>query len=548
MATRKWKYYQEPSLTGIKLGSMSSGGYDINLTRACCANYAETRRNVLARTFNVYGYPITLPDPGDEMMTWISVPIGNRIKKGELSVNIYYELTSNVEANGCEMLIACGTAHTAHKLTANTPTWKEFTLDLDSPIEDDSLVISMRTTGANTISIYSVSVYQPGDAAAPDWVDLDNANCRIGQDDRPKDVFAMKLLRDNVVAVRGWKTPQNNVYNHWYFINHKTSAAYSDMGGTNDDLGHYKFAKRREITVLKLHFLAAKTGVNDPNFRVEITGLAGAPAEGAQQDVAITNAALTWYTVTWTLNAADHPNEVECAIIMDGRDNPAGTAKIAVPGVYLVESSPLAAIAHTVPDTLNVPPGSADVSDWADNTRKTSNHLWLYGGRQILVADWRTNEGGLDDFKANDPALDYTDYDDDGSIPVRGLLFSSKNSKRLRIKFGYRTTAGVAFEKGILIHTRDNGGVIDVDPRYENAPTTGLKTFTRKVDGADGSPSMVIEVTDLDIRAGDQEEHYDEANEPPMIYVACISADPAEYIEPLFVTVTEVELGESEFP
>jgi len=442
-------------------------------------------------------------------------------------------------------------------VASNVDAWNstDVTLTHNYTLNDD-LTIRFRTEGTNTITIYSVCCYQPAVSGGPTWTDLDDANCVLGDADYPDSALALKLLRDNCQAVRDQKVPKANVYNQsfrdWY-IGH---AAYD---ANNDRLGNYKFVKRAGVTVLKLHVLCKRGAGNDPTFRAEITGLNGAPAEGAAQEVAITNVAATYpftsgLTVTWTLHADDQNVEVECGLVLDAKE--AASTIAYVPGIYLVESSPSAAITYTNPNTLNTRVNSDILASTVDNARTTHSHLWYYGARQILLADWRFGDSA-DAYTMNffpTVALAFNKgMAGPTSPPVsRSLLYSSTGSNRLRVKMGYHTTSGTTHDKSINIQTTENlaGGdanAIDADPVYENA-TNNTHVFTRAIDGADGRPAKVTESTELDIRSADWEEHYDEVNEPPQCIVQAITANAAEYIIPDYVTVEEVELSDDEFP
>ena len=88
MATRNWRYYTEPGTQEIKLGRFASGEYDTKLVRGDCANYAETRRNVLNLVYNIETSKVPLVGPeSDEWWQWVDIPIGGRITRpGQLRI------------------------------------------------------------------------------------------------------------------------------------------------------------------------------------------------------------------------------------------------------------------------------------------------------------------------------------------------------------------------------------------------------------------------------------------------------------------------------
>jgi len=555
MGTRKFfdKYY-ETSDNSIKTGSAVSAAYDTLLTSNSCWNYSRCRRNVLCYTLNVSGNSIALPGPAtDEWEEWFSIPIADRVvAPGKLYVWFLYEGTSEQAANNVLFDVQVGTARGQNSGTNNgNKAWIKVELDLTADVfsgytKYDRLTVRLKTLGTNTVTIYSVSAYQPCDDTQPDITDTRGANPYIGVDDYPDDVFAMKILSDNVKAVRGYKVPRSNVFNHWYREYHKTAAAY---GGADDDLGNYKFVKRADVSEVQLHVLALKSGANNPTLRAEITGTTNAIAA---QTSAVNHASLdagggasNWITLTFTFTGADVTSEVECGLIIDGKDDPAGTATILVCGLYLVETEPSTSITHTVPNTTNTPGGSIINSSWANNVRDTCEHLWYYGGRAICLADWRFTPATDQVFAATTAVFAKEGYGQTATVIGRAILYSSKNSERLRCRLGCYTSSGTTQTKGINIqtseHNTDHSDQIDADPHYDDNTNNDYQSTAEFTD------ERIFEC-DLDIRDADQEEHYDGVNEPPQVWFQAATTDPSEYVLPTFVSCEEVRLSETEFP
>lgn len=561
MGTRDWRYYREPGLDGIKLGRFASSGYSRNLARACCANYAQTRRNVLAFTTNVDSNDI-VPSPYGvgHWNRWLRIPIGQRIiRPGILKVHIFAGgFSSEAAANNVHCQVKVGQDYTQGTMTlsAADPVWSTFTVTMTPAYEGPAdLEISFRTVGSNPFDVYAVSAYQIGDTNAPDITDVSSGY--LGVADYPDDVFAMKLLRDQVAAVRGWKTVRANVFNHWYQSGIRANVAYS---ANEDAIGHYKFVKRRDITAIKLHFLAGKDGSDTAKIQTKITGLAGAPTEGATQETTITTglaAAPGWYTVTWTLHADDQGVEKECALLFDAKDS--GANNVCLAGFSLVEASPSSSHAHTVPDALDCDPSDSIEAAHHEEIWDTCHHLWYYGGRQILASDWLHHKYYSGEYSST-LLCTATSFDKRSwygwgvypSVIARALLYSSTASQRLRVMMGYHTSTGSTYTKTIHIcttETIDNAHCthIEGNPSFEGDDDND-HFIVQPVDGLDGRPSSATEACYLDIRSADQEEHYDGVNEPPQVCIQAITGNIAEHIIPDWITVEEVELEESEFP
>jgi hypothetical protein len=560
---RAWRYYVEPSRNDIMLGRMASSGFDTINARSCCANYAQTRRNLIATVYNTSGNAIVCPGPdADSWTEWISIPVGNRIiRPGILRVHLRYTSTSELSDNNIHCKIKVGHDEAISTMGNLSTAWRTIDVSLrESHPSVENLSISFRTEGTNTLTIFTVDAYQPdvhngpGSTVWP-WTDLDDSSCVLGDDDFPDSVLSQRLLRDNVAAVRDRKTPRNNVYHQWFRDWHKADFVY---GASNDDLGNYKFVKRADVTVLKIHIL--NKGSTNCEIRAEITGLTNAPAEGAAQSAFVTNVIGTYpftgaLTFTWTLVGVDITDEVECGLKIDGRDNLFGT-EVYVPGIYLVESGPSTSIIYEPPDIKNTKQNSDILASTFDKIRTTCNHLWYYGGRSIILADWRFGE--YSDSYAMTYNCNWTAGFSKGAAgpgrpPVsRSLLYSSTGTRRIRTRMLYKSTAGDSHIKSINTQTTENlaGGdanAIDADPIYDGA-TNNTHNFTRPVDGAEGRPISMVEGTELDIRKEDWEEHYDGANEPPQCIIQAMTANAAEYISPIYVTVEEREIAESEFP
>ena len=404
MATRNWRYYTEPGEDEIKIGRMASGQYDTQLTRGVCANYAECRRNVLNLVYNIDTYKIPLVGPeSNEWWQWVDIPIGGRITRpGQLYIYLYTESTAEGGANeiDCQAYVGRDAAHV--DISNAVVSHKKITVDLTGSVcnPGERLKLLFKTIGANNINIYGVSCYQPRVAATPTFVDLDDANCVLGDADFPDDVFGMKLLRDNCVAVRNYKVPKANVWCQWFGHYYKQDANYGPTGtwpGANNQLGDYRFVKRAGVSEVKCHFYAYETsGVAGCDVRMEIADpdfeLAAGILPAANQTQVVVGGP-GWYTLTWTFQGADITSERNLQFKIDGRDNAgAGTETVYVPGVYLVETAPAAAIAHTVPDMLNTKMHSDILASTHDNIRTTLNHLYYQGGKQILIGDWRFSD------------------------------------------------------------------------------------------------------------------------------------------------------------
>lgn len=574
--TRRWRYYKEMGLDAIKLGKFASSSYMKPLARSCAANYAQTRRNILAFTTNVDSNLIVPPPYAVGFWgRWLRIPISGRVVvPGTLKVWIFASTPASEDPGDnihCQVKIGEDYAQGTLTLDANIPNdpqWTSFTVNLHGTyIHNGALEIAFRTIGTNTLTIYSISAYQIGDATAPDFVDVSAG--WLGTNDGPKDVFAMKLLRDNVTAVRGWKTPRANVFNHWYQRSLKVSKTF---GANNDDLGHYKFVKRRGISELKLHFMAAREGADQQRIRAEIIGLDNAPAEGAAQDPQITTlfaVAPGWYTITWTINAADVDTEFECGLKFDGRTL-AGVATefVALAGFSLVESGPSASHVHIVPDVLNVGMNDGIQASQHENLWDTCHHLYYYGGRQILCSDWRHHvfAGGVYSSTllckrvAAFDKRSWFPWAPNISVIARAMLFSSTASQRIRVRMGYHTEVdgGTPGTRAKAIHictteVIDNAHCTHLsgNPIYEGVDDND-HYFLDAIDGVDGRPQSAVDGCLLEVDPnddGDQREtHYNGVDEPIQAVIQGITDNADEYIVPDWVTMEEVNLAESEFP
>jgi len=567
MGNRKWKYYIEPNTDGIKLGKFASSAYASRLARSCNANYAQCRRNVLCFTTNVDSNLI-VPAPyiAGEWTRWLKVPIGPRITiPGTLKVCIFAKTpASENAANNIHCQVKVGPDYTQGTLTldASDPAWTTFTVNLTGfgyDVINRDLEIGFRTIGTNTLTIYAVSAYMIGDSNAPNFTDISSG--MVGSNYGPDDVFAMKLLRDNVCAVRGWKVPKANVFNHWYERGTRAASSYST---NNDALGHYKFVKRKGISELQMHMLCARDGSATSKIRTEITGLDNAPAEGAAQETTVTTAstgAPGWYTVTWTIHADDVDDEFECGLLIDGKDSGTPSA-VYMAGFSLVETEPSSSHAHTCPDVLDVGVNDPIEADHHEEVWDTCHHLYYYGGRQILVADWYHHDytGGV---YSSQMVCDQTSFDKRSwygwgvtpSVIARALLYSSTASQRLQCRMGfytdtYRNTGSTKTIHLCTTETIDNVHCthIDGNPLFEGDDDNDY-AFVHSVDGADGNPAQEVAGCFFEIRSADQEEHYDGVNEPPQICLQGITSSSAdEYVVPQWISVEEYQLAESEFP
>lgn len=580
MATRNWRYYTEPGTQEIKLGRFASGEYDTKLVRGDCANYAETRRNVLNLVYNIETSKVPLVGPeSDEWWQWVDIPIGGRITRpGQLRIYLLTESTVEGGANEIDCQAYVG-RDAMHVDVSNAPApgavaHKLITVDLTGSVSDpgDRLKLLFRTSGVNNINIYGVSCYQPQIAAAPEFVDLDDAACVLGDADYPDSVRTMELLRDNTVSVRGHKVPKNNVWQQWFALYYKNDANYSQWAINNNDLGDYRFAKRAGVSEVKCHFYAYETsGVAGCDVRMEIADPLAAlvnPILAAAAQTQVVIGGPNWYTITWTFQGVDIDNEYHLQLYIDGRDVAGGgTETVYVPGVYLVETAPAAAIAHTVPDTLNTKMHSDILASTHDNARTTLNHLYYQSGKQILIGDWRFSafssstppwtffttqflcQNGWAENFFGDPAVF------NNSCAARGLLFSSTGSTKLRTRFEYSTDLVVNKTKQIQIALDDTfpartvANYYEADPMYDLA-TNNIHDITRVID-KDVRRYMGVERCELEIRAADWEEHWDGAGTmPPCVHVNCKSdaGGATGYIIPIHFSCEEISLHPTEFP
>ena len=494
---------------------------------------------------------------------WLHLPLDGRIvRPGNLQVWIKGLTSSEAAPNDIHVQVRVGSdIKEATLALALQGAWTRIDVTLSALDYSGSyLDIAFKTEGFNFLDVRTVSAYQLGDAAAPDIIDVSAGV--LGTNDGPDDVFAMELLRNNVSAVRGWKVPRGNVFNHWF---HRSLVAGNAYAATFDDLGDYKCVKRRDITRLKVHFLAAAdVGVEAHKIRVELTGVNAAPVEGAAQEVAIVDGmTLARYTVTWTLHRADY-GEVEFGLRFDGKSDDAPfLEQVYLAGFTMVEDLPNAPVAAIVPDTLNLEHKDPILAAGHTNLWSICHHLWYYGGRQIICSDWRHNlyDGSayVSTHHCRSNAFDNQDWYGQGahlSVIARAILFSSSGSKRLRVRMCYYTTSGNTHTKALHFCTTETiDGVhalcdhIDANPRYDDdVGNPNDHQFTEPVDGVDGRPARRVEACFLDIRSADQEEHYDGVNEPPQVLLEGTSANPAEYIIPRYILVEEETLHETEFP
>jgi len=565
MSTRDWRYFYPLGLQEIQLGNFASGMYDTRLVRDTCANYAQVRRNVINLSYNWDCWQVTLPGPeSDEWFHLPSMVVGGRINRpGKLRIYLRTSSLSELAANAIECRVTCGHDSVQDQMHGVSLTWRLITLTLTGNYiyNPDRLDIALKTRGANVIDIWGVCVYQEGGALLyvgnPTWTDLDDVNCALGIADYPDDVFGMKLLRDNCCAVRNYKAPKANVWCQHFNCWHKVDIAY---GANNNDLGEYRFVKREGVSEVKLHFLAGEQAATGATARLEISDpdaeLAAGLLPAAAQTIAINGAALLWYTITWTFQGADITSERNLALKIDALSPVGYPSEVYIPGVYLVETAPAAAIAHTVPNIINTPMHSKILAgEVHDNTRTTLNHLYYQGGKQILIGDWRFAEyvGGswVLDFlcqhnawvnSMGNPAF----YNN--CVVARALLFSSTSSTLLRSRLDYSTDSTASATKQIQTALSDTqfraiNNYYEADPMYDLA-TNNIHQVTRVIDsnGRHG-----IEKCELEIRAADWEEHYDGVNEPPNVHLWAIGAATG-YIIPHQYSCEECELHPTDFP
>ncbi len=555
MSTRRYRPYSAPQFAPFQNGSWVRGPDDSKPVNAAIVSYAETRRNVLAITANTGSVvPLVHHDyenEEDNFVSFTSIPIDKRVlfnaqaTDNKLKVFIRYHLNvDGIGANKCYMRAYLGASHAEVELTsaAATGAWAEATIDFeDRDVEHGQLHIHFRTDGANTVNIWTISHFQPGDSGAPAWVDISGANCKLGTEDWPHSAMSMKLLTDAVKAVRGNRTVKSNAFNHWYRDYAKTGNAYKN----NDELGRYKFVKREGVSQMILHCcMHSDDENNDFTLRAEIVCPGNAIA--AQTLDYSAGADPMWDSFTFTFTGDDVAAEVECELLLDAKDNGYGMTMY-LPGRCLVEKHLDAAVAHTVPDTDNTRSGTVQgVSEW-DNKKNTLVNLWKGGGMAIALSDWCFGLGVLgysERLLLDAAAADKSDHGSSGSIAARAICFPSTGSSRLRLSMGYITTAGEAQTKTIEFQLSDSM----VDATYDEigpGPDRAIEFLEANEE------NIRVASCEFDIASADWETPPGElgpADVPLQLWMFAYTTNPAEYVKPVWLTIEEITLGEGEFP
>jgi hypothetical protein len=435
-----------------------------------------------------------------------------------------------------------------------------FDEDVDPGAE---LIIRFRTGGANGLAILCVCVYQDSDSGAATWVDLDAANQVLGDADYSNDAHAMKLLRDGITAVRGDRTPRNNIYCHWYRGYKKTNQAYNAYTGTteatwpaaaNGDLGVYRFIKREGVTAIDVKLLARDLNGPTPVKVMLYDWNGGTPNLISNQNANINSGPLTWVTFSFTVGGGTLASaETEYLLHIDA--DPTGVIESAwVPYVSVV-AVPGGAVAHTVPDVDENLAGKPLIASEWDNVRTTLTHLWERGGVDIMISDWRWQEydGALDQAFVGDGSTGANDPNkigdgagrDGGNLAVplcRCLLFPSTSSTALRVRIGYKGNTGTTYDKFINTQISDNTAVFTTwDSVDEKVNTAGEEVVSQDIDGVYATAEHILEIPSAD---------WESVATLPNVWCFMWSDDTtyAEYLSPLWVSIEEMTLIPDDFP
>ena len=551
MGTRDYNDYQAPSGDSYRNGSIVAARVDKYLANAVISTYAETRRNVIAYTANTSGIVIL---PSIDTDTWheqVNIPIGDRIVQGtSLRVYMRYQLSSALVANTARWqveLTGIG-ASTINGLVSTAVVYaasQTITIPGDAVIGDNTrLIIRMRTDAVNTMTIHSINAWQTG-VHGDTWTDIEDALCKIGDDDWSYNALAMKILREDALSVRSNRTVKSNVYCHWYRKYHKNGA----YGASDNDLGSYLFVKRAGIDTVWVNFLVQTDDVANAT-TVKIT--VGDSVEGtATQAVTGTAGAPFWYSKAFTFAGVMLTRDSTVELSIDA-DDAAFTIETYIPGICVTER-PLAAaaVAHTVPDKLNMGSGSDIHASELDNMRTTCDHLYRRGGAAIAMADYRfgSPDVSYDERLCLDKSgIDKTHYGyTANTVACRALAYPSTSSVRWRVRMGYESSTGSTYKKYIMFQASDSLTALTYD-------SAGPQTSTNKwIEFTDALTGEKVVQFDLDITAGDWETPsavLGPADVPMQLWVFGWSGNAAEYVKPKWITISEVTLesGSDDWP
>lgn len=300
---------------------------------------------------------------------------------------------------------------------------------------------------ANYVTIESVCAYQLTRSATPVHLDLDLANNVFGDADIPRSTAISHKMHDELTAIYNSRTVRSNVMSHWFTIPYDgmTGSYPADAG----EIGKYKLVKRAGCSAMFTYACVNEVsgGGNTWDLRFTMT----TTTEATATVTGITNASASyWVGSKFTFSTAATALEKELTLSLSGKCSVASIALGVVWGVCVTEK-PISttSIVHTIPDPAATGAHGYNYSSYIRSAGQgqtdevnTLTHLWKRTPA-IAMSDWRAAlaSGYQNQIICSKETADKQDpqapnYNASCSVIARALVFPSSGCQRLRICLG----------------------------------------------------------------------------------------------------------------